>query len=1255
MKKIFRRAIIIILCSVPFLLSAGTPDISLLAEKANSKNFPDADSVLLYDREEMICESDGTSVSTDEFYQKILNEAGRKQLRSIPLHCNTNYGTAGFVAAAILRGGKKIDIDISKNSKTTTETGQMNSNIYTPEIKVTTLSVPGLEIGDVLYIKSMRKTLKPLIPGEWSTIIGLESDSPILRYDVVINTPDCMPLRHTVIKNEIKGCVKTFPPEKKDKRIIYRWQASDVPQAISEPGMPDLYTCCQRLLAGTAKDWQSISKWYYDLCRPAMDAVSDAMKQKVDELVKNAGSDDEKISNIFKFVSQEIRYTGITSEKNRPGFEPHDVRDTFAQRHGVCRDKAVLLVSMLELAGFKAFPVIFMAITPKDDDVPNAYFNHAVACVDRGNYDYLMMDPTDENTRTLFPEYLSNQSFLVARPDGDTLRRTPVVPAEKNSMKISSVAEFSAGGILQGETVIKFSGINDLVYRSSFSRMTPAKRLEFWSGRVCKALPGAEVLSLDIIPENIRDTSKPLVIKFRFKSFFPGGDTDSAGIFAVPQFSRQFSILNWLLPDTALESRRFPIKTESTCQVEENLKIKMPSQLKIAGLPKENSGRNGMFSWSRRFSAKDNTLELNTLVTLNCVEITKDDYPRFRDELHRFSSSDKQLPVIRKDFSGFKPEKYREIFPDADAVILDSKDTTTLDKDNTCTGTQYRKILILSYAGIKKHSEIIEYFYPSREEINIKASVTSADGKTVHLTPGHTRLMDAPWTADLKHIPEEKIKVCALPGIGIYSVIEYTITRKSRKLLHMAGHSQIQQHDPVLSWNFEINTPEGVKLRTSPVPPNVDFSRKYEKGMIKRTWSAKNISAVKKEYSQSPLQFFAPHITYSAEKSGVFAEKFNAQLKKKAALQSRTAAAACFDNIDIKSMNPAEKVRHIRDFTVRKIRVSGPAVTSVPQEYLRTPDEIFKSGIATSAERAILLSALLNDAGIKHRFHLAGDQLFSSQVFREFSHCFVPDFSEVLIYVPELNVWLNSESQYSTPGYTSYHGKTGLDLTNGRLAAINSSADAMNGITKSFTVKILNNRSAVIDVTEKFSGSFFEDANRKFSEMTPELTRRHFISKAHAIDKSARLNGKYTVEVKNKKVIVKYSVTVAKFANATGDYLTFELPGHSILRNLASVSGKDRTTPFIRNTDLRMEMIWKIISPDGFIHLSSDMRNTVTGNVQTAELIERRSVIRRELNISMKLTLPAAVIEAADFPHLISVQTALGKSRSSNCILKRER
>ena len=184
---------------------------------------------------------------------------------------------------------------------------------------------------------------------------------------------------------------------------------------------------------------------------------------------------------------------GLTMEDTSPGYAPHDIDITFANRYGVCRDKAALLVAMLRMAGHDAFPVLIHVGAKHDPDVPQPFFNHAIVAVEnreRGDGSgerYILMDPTNENAKDLFPAYESDKSYIVCRPDGDVLRTSPVPTAEHNAVRVSTSATLSKDGSLFMESDIAFDGINDTAYRAALVRKTPDERVKFFE-RAAKAL-----------------------------------------------------------------------------------------------------------------------------------------------------------------------------------------------------------------------------------------------------------------------------------------------------------------------------------------------------------------------------------------------------------------------------------------------------------------------------------------------------------------------------------------------------------------------------------------------------------------------------------------------------------------------------------------------------------------------------------------------------------------------------------------------
>ena len=116
MKHILRLAVWMLILT----LFAGIPvpamtvkEIVASAKNATAERFPDADSVLVYDLEEITYQPDGLGTSTDDFYQKVLNESGRKQLRELSFRYNSTYEKLEVLTVEIIRpDGKTVKMKL---------------------------------------------------------------------------------------------------------------------------------------------------------------------------------------------------------------------------------------------------------------------------------------------------------------------------------------------------------------------------------------------------------------------------------------------------------------------------------------------------------------------------------------------------------------------------------------------------------------------------------------------------------------------------------------------------------------------------------------------------------------------------------------------------------------------------------------------------------------------------------------------------------------------------------------------------------------------------------------------------------------------------------------------------------------------------------------------------------------------------------------------------------------------------------------
>src|SRR5437879_2302876 len=251
-------------------------------------------------------------------------------------------------------GGEVVAVDVAANSKEMIDDSQMGMNIYDPNSKILRVNIPKVEVGDVVHSITRTTIHRSVIPGEFADDNLFEGSGYIRHLSYEVYAPEEKPLKRIVLRDEVPGTVKHSTQTLANKGTPHRWEANDVPRMFDEPSMPPYEIVLQRLLISTTTDWQSVSKWYWDLCKPHLDATTPEMKKTVKELTANSKSEMERIKAVFYNVAQKIRYMGLTPEKDRPGFEPHDVKLTFNNKYGVCRDKAALLVAMLHAAGFQS-------------------------------------------------------------------------------------------------------------------------------------------------------------------------------------------------------------------------------------------------------------------------------------------------------------------------------------------------------------------------------------------------------------------------------------------------------------------------------------------------------------------------------------------------------------------------------------------------------------------------------------------------------------------------------------------------------------------------------------------------------------------------------------------------------------------------------------------------------------------------------------------------------------------------------------
>ena len=1225
--------------------------------------YPDADTVLVDSSSLETYNPDGTSSYWSEDALKVLTEAGRRATQVQRRYFNVAYGTATVARAFIVKpDGLCITVDVARASRVMTEPGQMSANIYDPDNKIMQLSLPGLEVGDLVYTETLRRNHKARVPGVWSDYSLFEYTAPIRRLSYAISAPAERPLRHLRLRDAVSNRVEQAESRLPDGRTLHQWEVRDVPQVFPEPNMPPLHTVVQRLMVSTAEDWPSLSRWYWELCQPRLAAVTPGMGTLVTGLVAQAATPEERVRRIFTWVSQNIRYMGITTETEAPGYEPHDVSMTFNNRYGVCRDKAALLVAMLRLAGLEAYPVLIHVGERRDPDVPMTFFNHAIVAVRLpGATVYTLMDPTNESTRDLLPAYLGNRSYLVAHPKGESLRVSPVSPAADNLVRVHSRGTLDETGRLTLETLINFEGVNDTVYRGFFARQPREQRRRFFEGLVKARLAGAELTAFEMLPEDLQDTDKPLTARLttQARDFLVQG-SDRA-LAELPWLSGSLGYASQLLGQTGLRTRRFDLETELACGLDEVLELDLGTAVGAPlQLPGEIAHDEIGIRYTRGVAFTNGVLRANLRFLLERPSYPAADYAA--------------LKQIRRDME-YAARQRAQFAPGTlaaapDSRILDDLLRVELASSTCWTTTHHRVQRILTYAGTKRFSEVKLDFNPAWQTAELlQGVVTNASGRVHQVKPEEINVMDAPWAGGAPRYPAGRTRVVSLPGVETGSVTVVTTRRTQEGAPFFSLQTAFRGHEPIDRMAVEIVVPAALPLRFEAPGGDVQYSRREEGGgRITHRWEVRDQPALAREDRLPPAFSFLPVLRASIGDWAAYADSVRRACNTALADDHRTAAHARELTAGIR--DPLQRLRIVRDAVMRGIRPAGPLFTELPLE-LTPVDRTLAEGYGHAADRALVMTAMLRAVGFEAEPLLAdGGQISSPLARRDYAIPRVSHFDTCLVAVRprtggwlarllgrgrravagwpgdgRLPIYLNDSDQYAEPGTTPHVFHAALDA-GGEIFEIEV-ADPYRPLTETeWHLDIGADGTAAIEVVNRFSGSACGAFRKRFREMPPEPRNRHFQELIGAISQSAEAVGELETDLEGYPGVQRYRARAERYAVREGDTLTLLLPG----------AGE----PFVRLRDDRRELplwiqgnneatLWmaRVVLPAGaqeVVIAPPDREWSLPGGLGRLVCTTRRRQLedgRIEIELRRETVRGSAVVPPEQYPALLEINRRL--------------
>jgi hypothetical protein len=316
----------------------------------------------------------------------------------------------------------------------------------------------------------------------------------------------------------------------------WRWELNDIPgiDLTDVPMAPSPSALAARMVvhysaatlpAGDQR-WTEIGNWYDTLASSRTEAPQE-IAAKARE-VGGAADFKARIQGVAGFMQREIRYVGI--EIGIGGLQPHPAADVFRYRYGDCKDKATLLIAMLNAIGVRATWVLVDTHRGFiDPALPSIEGNHAIAAIElpagysdpelravvtaRSGKRYLIFDPTDTYTPIgLLGFHLQGgYGILVAGNDSQVIKLPTLAPDADTLVRTASFA-LNADGTLKGTVTETRSGEAARGYRRLYNEEGEKQQHEDIERRLQRDFSS---FTLDAnSAQNAREMNKNVVLEY---------------------------------------------------------------------------------------------------------------------------------------------------------------------------------------------------------------------------------------------------------------------------------------------------------------------------------------------------------------------------------------------------------------------------------------------------------------------------------------------------------------------------------------------------------------------------------------------------------------------------------------------------------------------------------------------------------------------------------------------------------------------
>jgi lipoprotein NlpI/transglutaminase-like putative cysteine protease len=561
---------------------------------------------------------------------------------SIPF--NPQYQRLQLHAIHVLRADKSEDRTTSSTIRFLQRETGLEQGVYSGIVTVSIL-VNDLRVGDTIEASYSLYGQNPVFGGKFVSSVVWDQGYPTLLRRMVLTYPATRKINWRLIDDTRP---KALAPEESihDGMRSLHFEEKSIPELAIERFAPADYSPFRVLQFSEFSGWSDVVSWASDLFH--VNDVTDDEFQKVVEKLRGLPGSEQRVAAALEFVQSEIRYFSVSLGESSHRPAPPNI--VLQRRYGDCKDKSLLLTTLLKALGIQSEPVLLDALRRKAPAklLPSpAAFDHVIVRADvEGKAFYL--DPTrlgqhgrldrmgqsHEGADVLVIASGTSQLSSIASPNALELTRS-------ERSEIATLPKLGPDGSLQ--TRQTWNGVGAEVTRITHEHLPAGQLDKLFGDSVQARYPGAKLVG----EPQVDDDRVNNVVSIAATYDVPELATESAGNWFIRYLPT--NIQGALLPVTPsgrtapLIVGAFPLDAHYTFEV------KFPEEVSAVADPRSTTVQSKQFTYAVTTSFRGNqyktTIDLRTLA--DRVETT--DLQKYGEDVRAANNLARGVVLVTKD------------------------------------------------------------------------------------------------------------------------------------------------------------------------------------------------------------------------------------------------------------------------------------------------------------------------------------------------------------------------------------------------------------------------------------------------------------------------------------------------------------------------------------------------------------------------------------------------------------------------------